>query len=62
MELDSESDEIMEHATNTVIELILLAKRKEEFAPITQLVIDKVENLQSKVQKAVDERDTEKGN
>jgi hypothetical protein len=39
----------MENATNCVIELILLANRKKEFAGIRNVVISKVEHLQSKV-------------
>jgi hypothetical protein len=43
-ELEGE-DENMENATNCVIELILLAKRKKEFSSIRDAVISKVEHL-----------------
>ena len=38
-------DENMENATNCVIELILLAKRKKEFSGIQDVVISKIEHL-----------------
>ena len=43
-ELEGE-DENMENATNCVIELILLAKKKKEFESIRAVVINKIEHL-----------------
>lgn len=59
-ELEGE-EEIMENATNCVIELILLARKKKEFESIQEVVISKIEHLQGKVQEAVDDNDAEKG-
>lgn len=51
-ELES-NDESLENATNCVIELILLAKKKKEFNSIGELVISRVGLLTSKVETAV---------
>ena len=51
-ELDNK-DENLENATNCVIELINLAKKKVEFSSIKDAVISKVEKLVGKVDQAV---------
>lgn len=59
-ELDGE-DEILENATNCIIEMILLAKRKKQFEGLINVVVNKIEKLQARVQEAVDTQDSEKG-
>ncbi len=59
-ELEGE-EESLENATNCVIELILLAKKKREFEGINTFVINHVSQLQNKVNEAVSSGDAEKG-
>ena len=56
VELDNK-DENLEVATNCVIELIKLAKKKTEFQTIKDTVVSKIETLMHKVDLAVAERD-----
>ena len=48
-ELETNKDENLENATNCVIELISVARKKANFASIKQVVISKVEHLIGKV-------------
>ena len=59
-ELESK-DENLENATNCVIELINVARKKPQFSTIKDAVITKVEHLVGKVDQAVQERDEELG-
>lgn len=61
IELENNKDENLENATNCVIELIQLARKKEQFASIKEVVISKVEHLVTKVDQAVQEQDEELG-
>lgn len=60
-ELENNNDENLENATNCVIELIQLAKKKEIFSSIKQMVIEKVQLLVGRVKQAVSEKDEELG-
>lgn len=53
LELEEGKDENLENATNCVIELISMSRRKPEFEGIRQAVIMRVEHLTSKVDQAV---------
>lgn len=61
VELENNSEENLENATNCVIELISLARKKVQFSSIKEMVISKVEHLVVKVDQAVRERDEEIG-
>lgn len=60
LELENK-DENLENATNCVIELINLSRKKPQFANIKDAVISKVELLVGKVDEAVQEKDEELG-
>jgi hypothetical protein len=60
-ELETNKDENLENATNCVIELISVARKKANFSSIKQAVISKVEHLIGKVDQAVAENDEELG-
>ena len=60
-ELENNKDENMENATNCVIELISLARKKEQFASIKDVVMSKVEHLVGKVDEAVRAKDQDLG-
>ena len=49
----------MENATNCVIELISLARKKEKCANINEMLLSKVQYLVQKVDAAVQEKDEE---
>lgn len=58
-ELENNNDENLENATNCVIELISLSRKKAEFSGINELVLGKVEHLVVKVDQAVQQKDEE---
>ena len=59
-ELQGEYD-LMEIASNCVIELILLAKKRKEYEGIRIYIVDNIEGLQAKVKEAVDDGDPDVG-